>query len=77
MRRSGQLGHNETISVTLQDGKFLSDRIKMEGVPHFVMGHSMGGGIALRFVAEYPQGIQGVIVSGMIFSFEIIIQTNY
>lgn len=33
-------------------------------VPLFVLGHSMGGAIALRYALSYPQSVDGLITSG-------------
>jgi alpha-beta hydrolase superfamily lysophospholipase len=35
-----------------------------EGTPLFLMGHSMGGGLALLFAIEYQQLFHGLILSG-------------
>ena len=34
-----------------------------EGLPLFILGHSMGGLISISFVLERPQGIDGAIIS--------------
>jgi len=44
---------------------FLTFAQKQEpGRPLFLMGHSMGGLIVLEYTLHYPEGLQGVIVSG-------------
>jgi len=36
---------------------------EMEGRPLFLYGHSMGGGISAAYALQYPQGLDGVILS--------------
>lgn len=43
-------------------------REREPGRPLFLIGHSMGGLIALEYVLHYPQGLAGVIVSGPLLS---------
>lgn len=62
-RKNGILGHTEGIRRVLRDLRAASDRIRMAGTPHFVMGHSMGGSFALRFALDYPLEVQGCILS--------------
>ena len=64
VRMNGIHGHNEGFKQVIRDCKAASDRVKLQNVPHFVMGHSMGGGICLRFAIEYADEIQGCIASG-------------
>jgi acylglycerol lipase len=59
----GKKGVSSGIEKTMSDAKFISDLIKKDGIPHFVMGHSMGGGLALRFAFLYPKDFTGVIAS--------------
>jgi lysophospholipase len=38
-------------------------RSKHRGLPLFILGHSMGGLISIRYVLEYPEGIAGAVIS--------------
>jgi len=38
-------------------------RAQFEALPHFLLGHSMGGLITLRYVLHKPEGLSGAIVS--------------
>ncbi len=38
-------------------------RGKHRGLPLFILGHSMGGLISIRYTLEYPEGIAGVVIS--------------
>jgi alpha-beta hydrolase superfamily lysophospholipase len=64
-RSDGQRGYARTFGVLLQD----VDRFRREvlglidaGTPLFVLGHSMGGLIALRYMEEYPGAFTGAII---------------
>jgi lysophospholipase len=64
-RSDGQRGHVRTFARFLQD----VDRFRREVIglleartPLFLLGHSMGGLIALRFTEEYPDAFDGTIV---------------
>lgn len=48
---------------TFNDIKFLTEKFRVLGKPHFIMGHSMGGGIALLFASLYPQEISGGVIA--------------
>jgi alpha-beta hydrolase superfamily lysophospholipase len=39
-------------------------RARLPGVPLFLYGHSMGSLVVLDFLAHYPEGLAGAIVSG-------------
>ncbi|PVV00568.1 hypothetical protein BB560_005047 [Smittium megazygosporum] len=60
--RLGALGKFEDVYKTIG---FFIDKNKVEGVPVFVYGHSMGGGIVLNFGAEkeLDSGVKGIIAS--------------
>jgi acylglycerol lipase len=64
LKRSKRVGHNFGYATVLADAKFMSARVKLPGVPHFIMGHSMGGAVALKFAITFPDEVQGVISSG-------------
>ncbi|TPX59247.1 hypothetical protein PhCBS80983_g02562 [Powellomyces hirtus] len=65
VRKNGILGHNESYATVLEDMDEAAKRVKVQGVPHFVMGHSMGGGIALAYALKNAArgDIRGVIAS--------------
>ena len=65
MEKNGSKGVSN-FADTLADMKYLSDQNRIEGKPNFVMGHSMGGGLALLFSSHHPEGINGVIASGIL-----------
>jgi acylglycerol lipase len=56
-------GKSEGLEKTLEDILYISKEAKEPGVKHFVMGHSMGGAIALEFARRYQGEIDGVISS--------------
>jgi acylglycerol lipase len=63
VQKSGSKGVTN-FETMIKDIQFVSDRTRIEGKPHFVMGHSMGGGLCLQFATRQPQGvIAGVIAS--------------
>ncbi|KAJ3105034.1 hypothetical protein HDU97_008642 [Phlyctochytrium planicorne] len=62
-RRSGILGHNDKFERTLLDVKEAELRVMSPSLPHFIFGHSMGGGIALAYSVKYPENLKGVIAS--------------
>ncbi|KAJ3185274.1 hypothetical protein HDU85_001324 [Gaertneriomyces sp. JEL0708] len=66
-KKAGILGHNETYATLMNDMHECARRVAVPGVPHFVMGHSMGGGIALRYALNHRDDtdlpIAGVIAS--------------
>ncbi|KAJ3050962.1 hypothetical protein HK097_008072 [Rhizophlyctis rosea] len=62
-KKNGVLGHNEGFAKVMEDLKACEDRVRVEGKPHFLFGHSMGGGIALRYATLHGEGLRGVIAS--------------
>ncbi|KNC98611.1 uncharacterized protein SPPG_06292 [Spizellomyces punctatus DAOM BR117] len=63
-RKSGILGHNEGYDRVLKDVDEVAAKVRVAGVPHFVFGHSMGGGIALRYAIDHQNDdISGLIAS--------------
>ena len=61
----GLRGHIDQFDEFLQDvtASLSVARTVAPGAPLFLMGHSMGGLIALDYAIRYPQGLQGVIAS--------------
>jgi acylglycerol lipase len=62
-KRNGLLGHNGGMDQVLKDIQQAESKIKMAGIPHFIMGHSMGGGLALKYASTGPKDLMGVIAS--------------
>jgi acylglycerol lipase len=61
--RSKSKGHCEGMQTLIEDVKIIDAYARVNGVPHFVMGHSMGGLTALYYVQKYSEGIKGIIAS--------------
>ncbi|KAI8894292.1 Alpha/Beta hydrolase protein [Globomyces pollinis-pini] len=59
--RSGKKGVTGGLETTMMDMQALIDSMCVKDIPVYVMGHSMGGGLAIRFCHDYPDGIAGVI----------------
>ncbi|KAI8077908.1 Alpha/Beta hydrolase protein [Gilbertella persicaria] len=51
-KKSGQFGNNQGYNTALKDIDDAVLRTKKENVPHFLMGHSMGGGLVLNYLAR-------------------------
>ncbi|PVU92853.1 hypothetical protein BB561_003590 [Smittium simulii] len=64
-RKGGQLGHLGLFANTFQTIDFFINRQKIDNIPNFVYGHSMGGSIVLNFCADklFSKNIKGVIAS--------------
>jgi alpha-beta hydrolase superfamily lysophospholipase len=62
-RSQGQRGHINAWSEFREDLKIFFALIKTleKGIPYFVLGHSLGGIIALDYVLHFPTTVQGVI----------------
>lgn len=37
---------------------------RFTGMPHFILGHSMGSIIAMHYVRQHPEGLRGLVLSG-------------
>lgn len=65
-RSGGSRGHFPSLATIMQDirqfFKYLVQRYP--DVPHFLYGHSLGGLLSLAYALQYPNGLQGVIVTG-------------
>ena len=50
--------------MVFEDILFLSKKYRQEFKSHFLMGHSMGGGLVLNFAIAQPGEFDGIIASG-------------
>ena len=64
-RSGGRRGHVDSFMDYIYDLKLFCNYIteENEGVPVCMLGHSMGGVIALRYALEYPEDIKSLILS--------------
>ncbi|KAJ2781116.1 hypothetical protein H4R18_003058 [Coemansia javaensis] len=64
-RRCGRLGDNEGLDAVCRDIAAMNERVRVEGVPHFLLGHSMGGMNALNYAFSHNADghVRGVIAS--------------
>ncbi len=65
-RSQGKRGHVDDFNDYVQDLKTLIEIARIDqtdALPFLLLGHSMGGLIALSFVCQYPRNIDGLIVS--------------
>ncbi len=69
-RSPGPRGHIDRWDVLREDLKAFLMLVQGQalGQPVFLIGHSMGGLIALEYVLHYPEGLAGVVVSGPVLS---------
>jgi len=63
----GKKGHVGSFKDFLDDLNFFVESEKCD-VPLFMLGHSLGGLIAARFVEEYPDAVRGVVLSSGAFT---------
>ena len=63
MEKGHKKGYS-TFEMVHEDILFLSKKYRLEGKKHFLMGHSMGGGLVLQFGLAYPTEFDGIIASG-------------
>ncbi|KAJ1657809.1 hypothetical protein IWQ61_002837 [Dispira simplex] len=65
-RKSGRMGRTDGLRRLHQDILVLHDRVRLEGVPHFLLGHSMGGMEVMTFLHQYQHEarLSGVIATG-------------
>ncbi|KAJ1960804.1 hypothetical protein IWQ62_004089 [Dispira parvispora] len=65
-RKSGRMGRTDGLSRLHQDILELQDHVRLEGVPHFLLGHSMGGMEVMTFLHRYQSQarLSGVISTG-------------
>ncbi|KAJ1671274.1 hypothetical protein GGF38_000927 [Coemansia sp. RSA 25] len=64
-RQCGLLGDNEGLDAVADDIELMNSRVAVDGVPHFLFGHSMGGLNVLNFCLHKADtsNIKGVIAS--------------
>ncbi len=64
-RSAGRKGHVNSFMEYVEDLKiFISiARSETEEIPVFLLGHSMGGAIALKYALTYPESLDGLILS--------------
>ncbi|WP_085559167.1 alpha/beta hydrolase [Carnobacterium iners] len=62
----GYLGEKGSFKLLVEDLATVSDRIKKEnpGLPIYLFSHSMGSFAAQRYIMNYPDKINGLILSG-------------
>lgn len=62
----GYMGSGDVFLKMVKDIDFLVSIIKKDfpDVPVFVLGHSMGSFLALRYMQVYPDEVRGIIMSG-------------
>lgn len=65
-RSEGKRGHAKNLKVLLDDiGQFLEEtRRRYPGIPLFLYGHSMGGGLVLNFITRRGAIVTGLIATG-------------
>jgi len=63
-----QKGHITTFSDFIKDADLVQEHLMQTmPIPHFIMGHSMGGHIAFRVLQEYPARFQKAILCAPFF----------
>jgi len=65
-RSEGRRGHARNLQVLLDDIGLLLEKTRemYPGLPVFLYGHSMGGGLALNYVTHEEPDLAGLIVTG-------------
>jgi alpha-beta hydrolase superfamily lysophospholipase len=65
-RSEGKRGHARNLQVFLDDIGLLLEKTRemYPGIPLFLYGHSMGGGLALNYVTRQEPKLAGLIVTG-------------
>jgi alpha-beta hydrolase superfamily lysophospholipase len=64
-RSEGRRGHVMRFTEYTEDLKLLFDRVKIENpvLPVILLGHSMGGVIAFKYVLTYPGDVHALVLS--------------
>jgi len=55
--------HSDGYDIDISDLKYIIDHHVNKGAPTFMLGHSMGGHIGLRFLSQYPDYFQAASFS--------------
>lgn len=65
-KSEGERAHVKRFDELIEDLKIFVDFVRKneKGKKLFMLGHSMGSLIAMLYVAKYPEGISGLILSG-------------
>ncbi|MCK6539856.1 MAG: lysophospholipase [Anaerolineales bacterium] len=65
-KTGGPRGHFPSLDAVVQDIRQFVEFQKRNhpGLPIFLYGHSLGGLLGLAYAIQYPDGLQGVIVTG-------------
>jgi alpha-beta hydrolase superfamily lysophospholipase len=69
-RSAGQRGHVGGWAEMREDVRAFLDLVHQQepDLPVFLVGHSMGGMIALNYVLYHPEGLEGIVASGPLLS---------
>jgi alpha-beta hydrolase superfamily lysophospholipase len=74
-RSSGKRGHIDSFKDYINDMKIFVEHVKLQGdaIPTVILGHSLGGVIALRYALEHPGDMAALVLSspGLIPAFII------
>lgn len=64
-RSPGKRGHANRADELIEDTHQVTLRAQSDypKLSHFILGHSLGGLVALAYVLRYPQGLTGVVAS--------------
>jgi lysophospholipase len=63
----GKKGHVDSFDLFIKDLRAFVEK-EEEDVPLFMLGHSLGGLIAARYAQEYPETLNGLILSSGAFT---------
>ncbi len=55
--------HSDGISADISDLRFLITQKIKSNLPHYMLAHSMGGNIGMRYVIEHPQTFEAISAS--------------
>ncbi len=62
-RSEGARGVVDKLTDAAKDVGTLVEQVREPGVPLFLLGHSMGGPIALQHALDHPEGLAGLVLS--------------
>jgi len=61
-KSEGVRGHSPSVEHSLHDISLIAARAD-PSLPHFLYGHSLGGGLALLYASRFPEKLSGVIAT--------------